>query len=197
MSTIASGSGRDWDSSPCSSCPSSPCCTRLPLRRFHIENRSDFDLAMRIVRHPRIEIGLYDSGWWMAYYLAPCRFLDPLSSKCLVHDTPAQPAICKSYSPVRCWYKRVFEQGVTPDFIRFDLPRLRALESMISFDERGELSSVPAWEALQERLAAIPLGSLDAARAAAPPIERTAPAAPALPTPIERTAPAVDADGTD
>lgn len=157
MSSLIEAHNRPWAASPCSTCPTSPCCTRLPLHRFHIDRRIDFEEARSVVRHPLIELGLYESGWWMVYYLASCRFLNPLDSKCLVHGTERQPAICRDYSPMRCWYKRVFMDEISPDFLRFDTPRFAVLEGLISFDETGELSRVPSWETMQATLAAVPI----------------------------------------
>lgn len=96
----------------------------------------------------------------MAYYLASCRFLNPFDSKCLIHDTERQPTICKRYSPLRCWYKRVFADGISPDFIRFNATRLRLLETMVSFDAAGDLASVPSWEDMTAALGSLPLASV-------------------------------------
>lgn len=170
------GDHRSWADSPCSSCLTSPCCTRLPLHRSHVATRADFDLVQRFLRHPRVEVGLYESGWWMAYYLAPCRFLDPYSSKCLVHGSERQPQICRHYSPVRCWYKRVFVSGISPDFIRFNDRRLEAVRSMVSFDGRGTLTEVPSWEAMQDVLQHIPIDAVTDSLDNRVAIEQVAPA---------------------
>ncbi|HUX21438.1 MAG TPA: hypothetical protein VMW69_09365 [Spirochaetia bacterium] len=171
--TVSKGS---WETSPCSSCSTSPCCTRLPLHRFHIEKIEDFEWAERAVRHPRIELGLYGSGWWMAYYLAPCRFLNPIDSKCLIHGSDRQPQVCQAYSPVRCWYKRVFVEGGSPDFVRFNAGRLSMLAQMIRFDDAGELESAPSWEEMKERIETI---STTEHRPEKTPIEQYAPLEPA------------------
>ncbi len=102
----------------------------------------------------------------MAYYLAPCRFLNPFDSKCLIHGSPRQPRICRDYSPAGCWYKRVF---VEPDtqrlagFIRFDSSRFAVLTELIEFDSEGELAEVPEWEELSSRIGALPLRQQTAA----------------------------------
>ena len=168
-------SGRSWAGSPCSSCQTSPCCTRLPLHRLQLEKLTDFEWTKRALEHPRIELGLYDSGWWMVYYLAPCRFLNPLDSKCMIHGSERQPQVCKDYSPLRCWYKRVFVEGRSPDFIRFNSRRLAALSEMIAFDPSGELSKTPSWEEMVARFGAIPLATSPAGEL---PVERYAPEQP-------------------
>lgn len=168
-------SDRSWAGSPCSSCRTSPCCTRLPLYRFQIETLSDFGWARRALEHPRIELGLYDSGWWMAYYLAPCRFLNPLDSKCMIHGSERQPQVCRDYSPVRCWYKRVFVDGRSPDFIRFDSRRFAALAEMVAFDTSSELSKTPSWEEMVAHFETIPLHAVPGDDF---PIERYAPEQP-------------------
>lgn len=164
-----------WAVSPCSSCLTSPCCTRLPLHRFRIETEKDFRWAEMAVRHPRIEIGLYETGWWMVYYLAPCRFLNPLDSKCLIHGSDRQPQVCKDYSPALCWYKRVFVEGDSPDFIRFDAERLSILAGMVRFDESGGLSQVPSWEEMHGRFEMVPISEPPAGEI---PVEQYAPLDP-------------------
>lgn len=111
-----------------------------------MENRIDVEFALEILRHEGIEIGLYDSGWWMVYYLTPCRFLNLEDSKCRVHGTGLKPRICTDYSPVRCWYQRVFVKGSSADFIRFDLDRFARLAERFRYDDTNKLQWVPEWD---------------------------------------------------
>jgi len=145
-----------WRASPCFSCMTSPCCTHVPLYRFRAETKQDIEYARRLLRHEMFEIGIYDSGWWMVYYLAPCRFLNLSNSKCLIHGTPHQPKVCRDYSPIRCWYKRVFTTTDSPDFIRLDQRRIERLARLVRFDNEDRLADVPEWEALLRELAPIP-----------------------------------------
>lgn len=147
----------EWLKSPCSTCSTSPCCTHLPVYRFRMENRKHAEFAVELLRHERIEIGLYESGWWMVYYQAPCRFLDLENSKCTVHGTPRKPQICASYSPVRCWYRRVFAADISPDFIRFDLARFQRLAALLRYDESGGVESAPEWEEMLALFSDLPL----------------------------------------
>jgi hypothetical protein len=93
----------------------------------------------------------------MVYYLSPCRFLNPLDSKCLIHASDRQPEVCKAYSPVRCWYKQVFVDGGSTDFIRFNAARFSALAELIGFDDAGELERAPSWEDMKGRIETIPI----------------------------------------
>src|SRR5437879_9821309 len=99
--------------SPCMSCPTSPCCTYLPLHKFRIQSLTELDHAVYLLNFDRIELGLSQEGDWSVYYQATCRFLDPDNFGCTIHDTPEQPHICVQYNPYQCWYKRVLGTSFT------------------------------------------------------------------------------------
>lgn len=143
--------------SPCASCPTSPCCTHVPLHTFAITNMIELDHAAYLLNFDRIELGLSASGEWSVYYTYPCRFLDRHDFTCTVHNTPTQPQICVSYNPYNCWYKRVFTKSTSPDFLRIDRQRFEFILPEIVFDEERNITEVPDWETLIESLAGVPL----------------------------------------
>ena len=77
-------------SSPCATCPTSPCCTHLPLHTFHVENMRGLDHAQYLLNFDHIEVGLSQTGEWSAYYRYPCRFLNPDDVQCTIHETVLQ-----------------------------------------------------------------------------------------------------------
>ncbi len=143
--------------SPCASCPTSPCCTHLPLHTFKITNMFELDHAAYLLNFDHIELGLSASGEWSVYYCYPCRFLDRQDFSCTVHNIPTQPQICAHYNPYNCWYKRVFTRSISDEFLRIDRSRLEFVASQIAFDEFRNIADVPDWATLREGIAALPL----------------------------------------
>lgn len=142
--------------SPCTTCSTAPCCTHLPLHTFKITNMIELDHALYLLNFDRIELGLSAGGEWSVYYTYPCRFLDRKNFGCTVHNRPEQPQICVHYNPYNCWYKRVFTQSVTEDFIRIDRQRMELVLKHIVFDEARNIVEVPSWEFLLEEIPKLP-----------------------------------------
>ncbi len=143
--------------SPCETCDPSPCCSHLPLHSFQITNVAELDHAIYLLSFERIELGLSASGEWSAYYLCPCRFLDPADYSCVLHGTPEQPQICAQYNPYTCWYKRALTQGISDNFLRIDRQRLERIRPLITFDEGRSITDVPDWETIVREIEALPL----------------------------------------
>lgn len=142
--------------SPCHSCPTSPCCTYLPLHTFNIRNILELDHAIYLLNFDRIELGLSASGNWSVYYRYPCRFLNRTEFTCSIHNTPEQPQICVNYNPYRCWYKRVLTKSVSDEFLRIDRQRMEYIIPLLAFDESGNILEIPNWETLVEGIAKLP-----------------------------------------
>lgn len=144
-------------SSPCATCATSPCCTYLPLHTFKVTNMLELNHAVYLLNFSRIELGLSATGEWSVYYRYSCRFLNKKDFSCNIHDTPQQPNICVNYSPYSCWYKRVFTNDVTEEFLRIDQRRMDYILQHVVFDESRNIVEVPAWESLVEEFAKLPL----------------------------------------
>jgi|HigsolmetaAR201D_1030396.scaffolds.fasta_scaffold15603_2 hypothetical protein len=140
-------------SSPCLTCPTSPCCTYLPLHTFQVTTMVELDHAAYLLNFDRIELGLSASGTWTVAYRQACRHLDPVDRSCRVHGTPEQPQICARYNPHHCWYKRVLTSPTSPDHIRLDRRRFEQLVAHLEFDDGGDLVACPPWAELVELLA--------------------------------------------
>ena len=134
--------------SPCLTCPTTPCCTHLPLNTFKVTNMVELDHALYLLNFDRIELGISASGDWSSYYAYPCRLLDRETHRCTVHNTPEQPRICIHYNPYNCWYQRIFSVGQNQEFVRIDTPRMRFLLQYIELNEQRQIVSVPAWDDL-------------------------------------------------
>ena len=134
--------------SPCLTCPTSPCCTYLPLHSFAVTTVAELDHAAYLLNFDRIELGLSEDGTWSVAYRAECRHLDPDDFSCRVHNTPDQPQICVTYNPHQCWYKRVLTADTSPDHIRLDRQRFELLVGELVFDDKGDVVSGPEWGTL-------------------------------------------------
>lgn len=146
--------------SPCANCPTTPCCSALPLNNFQITNLIELDHARYVLNFDRILVGLSSSGEWGVYYRYPCRFLNQETFQCSVHGKPEQPQICKQYNPYSCWYKRVFTIGISSEFLQIDCQRMAFIESQITFDEGRNLIKVPDWPDLEVGIKALPAESI-------------------------------------
>ena len=138
--------------SPCSTCPTSPCCTYLPLHSFSVSTVAELDHAAYLLNFDKIELGLSSSGTWTVAYRQPCRHLDPVDASCRVHATADQPQICATYNPHQCWYKRVLTSVTSVDHIRLDRARFDLLAGRLTFDDGGDLTAWPEWLDLVELL---------------------------------------------
>jgi len=166
--------------SPCESCPTSPCCSYLPLTSFRVSTLSDLDYAAYLLNFERIELGLSSAGDWSVFYRYPCRFLDRRTFACTIHNSPEQPHICRNYNPYQCWYKTALTRSSTAEYVRLDRTRLRYLMTGIGFDTRGQILESPDWQALLEGIDNLFDGS----------------EAPAEPEPVQACAPTTTTDGS-
>jgi hypothetical protein len=141
--------------SPCESCPTSPCCSYLPLGGFRAATLSDLDYAKYLLNFERIELGLSSSGDWSIFYRYPCRYLDRSNFACTVHEKPEQPHICRRYNPYRCWYKAALTKSSTADYLRVDRSRFEFLLTGIGFDAQGNIVESPDWPGLLQSLETI------------------------------------------
>jgi hypothetical protein len=142
--------------SPCATCRTAPCCTYLPLHRFRVDTMLQLDHARYLVNFDRIELGLSAAGDWSAYYRYPCRFLDRATYGCTLHNTRAQPNICKNYNPYQCWYRKALRSPVSEGFLRIDRPRMQYLVEHTVLDENRAIVAVPSWDTLAAAFATMP-----------------------------------------
>ena len=148
---------REAKASPCLTCPTSPCCSYLPLHKFRITSLFELDHAVYLLGFDRIELGLASSGEWSAHYRHPCRFLSREDRGCTVHGTDAQPHICRRYNPYQCWYRRALADGSDDEFLRIDRRRMDVILERIVFGQDRQILEVPAWDTLTEAFSELPI----------------------------------------
>lgn len=145
---------------PCFSCTASPCCTHLPVHRFHVRTLVDLDHALYLLNFDRIELGLSPNGEWSIFYAYPCRFLDtrdPKNYLCTIHNQDLQPKICVHYNPYQCWYRRALGDDHDGEFLRIDRRRLAWIAERVELDEHRVIRSVPTWADMAAMAALLPL----------------------------------------
>ncbi|WP_428268380.1 hypothetical protein [Haliangium sp.] len=147
--------------SPCETCPTSPCCTHLPLHTFKVDTLVALDHARYLLGFRRIQLGISAAGDWSVYYRHPCRYLDRDSFGCTVHDSLLQPQICVHYNPYSCWYKRSLSAPVSEGFVPIDHRRLDFILEHVRFDENRTITEVPDWPTLLEVMKDMPLDPVD------------------------------------
>ena len=152
---------------PCTGCEAT-CCTFLPLHDFQITRYQELDYALYLLNFDRIELAWLEGGAWRVHYRMPCGHLDLETRRCTVHNTAAQPHVCKRYDPYNCFYKRIFQSPDQAQYIRFDRGRLEALAAMLLFDGNRDLVGIPDREALLPHLP--PLAPIDDPPAPADPL---------------------------
>jgi Fe-S-cluster containining protein len=143
--------------SACIGCSCTACCTSLQLFKLRPADLADLDYLLYLLNFDHIELGLFPSGEWHVYYRVPCRFLEPDSRMCTIHNQPQQPQLCIHYSPYGCWYRRVMTEEVSSEYLRLDRPRAEVLMSQVSFDDHRRISSMPAWDRLVEAFRELPV----------------------------------------
>jgi len=127
---------------PCANCMAG-CCTFLPLHDFRITSMTELDYALYLLNFDRIELALLAGGMWRVHYRAECRNLDVVKRRCLVHQSPRQPTVCKRYDPFKCFYTRLFEGSGSDDYIRMDRQRMETYAKMLVFDGHRDVVGVP------------------------------------------------------
>jgi Fe-S-cluster containining protein len=140
----------DFDSataSPCATCGTSPCCSYLPLHRFHVNTLLELDYARYLINFDRMELGLTPDGDWNVYYRQPCRYLAPDTLRCTIHDQPDQPNICKHFNPYTCWYRKALRSPVSEAHVRIDHPRMAWIAAHTRFDDDRNVIERPSWDA--------------------------------------------------
>ena len=143
--------------SACIGCSCVACCTSVQLNKFRPTTLSDLDYALYLLNFDHIELGLFPSGEWHAYYRVPCRFLEPDTRLCTIHNQPQQPRLCIQYSPYGCWYRRVMNEEVSTEYLRLDRRRAEVLLSQVTFDDDRRIAATPAWDQLVEAFEDLPV----------------------------------------
>ncbi len=136
--------------SPCAGC-SAPCCTYLPLHDFSIQRFQDADYARYLLNFANIELALVNGTAWRVHYTMRCARLTQ-SGLCSLHGDPSKPQVCLNYDAYNCFYRPMFIEQETANFMRFDHTRFVALLELLEFSSDGQLVSMPSPEALLQRL---------------------------------------------
>ena len=140
----------DCIQSPCHGC-SAPCCSFLPLHDFVIASYTDADYARYLLNFANIELALVQGQTWRVHLKSPCTRLQP-NGLCGLHDSPKKPQVCLNYDARKCFYKPMFLETETEQFLRFDAVRFQALLRLMEFDGSGVLSKLPAVETMIQEL---------------------------------------------
>jgi len=143
--------------SPCHSCQSSPCCTYLLLRDFHIKTLVDVDYAKFLVNFEGIYLGIDKDRNVDVYLYQPCRHLDVPSGLCQVHGTADQPGVCIHYNDLACGYRVRMGVQVHPVRPLMDIARTAWYADQLTFDDEREVVAAPAWDEVLAGFAAIPV----------------------------------------
>ena len=136
--------------SPCKGC-TAPCCTFLPLHDFTLRTYRDVDYARYLLNFVNIELALVQGATWRVHWKARCtRLLS--GGGCSLHNTPQKPQVCLNYDAYSCFYKPMFLQAETPEFLRFDAVRFQALIERLEFDSAGAVTTFPDSHSLMRDL---------------------------------------------
>jgi Fe-S-cluster containining protein len=151
--------GLSWGdalASPCATCATTPCCTHLTLHEFEVDGLTDLDYARYVLNFERLVVGITHDDRWHVYYRYPCRNLDRDTRRCTVHDTAAQPDVCKSFSPYACWYKASYDGPASDTLIQIDRNRLDWILARSRFRDDRSLEGLPSTDAMRAAFATLP-----------------------------------------
>jgi Fe-S-cluster containining protein len=152
--------GLTWSealTSPCATCETAPCCTHLALHEFDVDGLTDLDYARYVLNFERMHLGISPDGKWHVYYRAPCRYLEPESMRCTVHDSPTQPNVCKNFNPYACWYKASYAGPVSDTLIQVDRARLDWILERTTFAEDRAIRSMPSQDEMRAAFPSLPV----------------------------------------
>ena len=142
---------------PCSSCPTSPCCTYLLLGDFRLETLLDIDHAVYLSNFDGIYLGLDRERKVDIYFHQPCGYLDVPSGLCTVHNTPVQPAVCVQYNAHVCGYRHRMTADVDLERPHLDARRVGWLAEHTVFDDDRRVVGLPEWEEMLDAFRTMPL----------------------------------------
>ena len=126
---------------PCVGCHT-PCCTFLPLYDFQLTNHATLDYAIYLIGFSNIEFALVQNNLWRVHYRMRCSNLDQ-DNRCVVHNTPEKPSVCRNYDPFQCFYVKTFGARENPASVRFDRPRFMLYAQALGFDANRNIVSYP------------------------------------------------------
>ena len=136
--------------SPCDHCKVS-CCSYLPLHDMTISTLVELDYLLYISNFENMELALVQGTTWRIHYRARCtRLLE--NNRCQLHGTDAKPRVCRAYNSYKCFYKPMFEQEESDQFLRFNRERLEAFASMLQFDENRNIIAMPSMAEIRANL---------------------------------------------
>ena len=131
---------------PCIGCHT-PCCTFLPLYDFQLTDHTTLDYALYLIGFANIEFALVQNSLWRVHYRMRCSNLDQ-KNRCVVHNTPEKPSVCRNYDPFKCFYVKTFGPQKDPAYVRFDPARFTQYAQALVFDEHRNIISYPNMEEL-------------------------------------------------
>ena len=135
---------------PCAGCHT-PCCTFLPLYDFQLTNHATLDYALYLIGFANIEFALVQNSLWRVHYRMRCSNLDQ-ENRCVVHNTPDKPSVCRNYDPFQCFYVKAFGAKKDPAYVRFDRDRFLQYAQNLVFDEHRNIVSYPDMNVLFSQL---------------------------------------------
>jgi len=138
--------------SPCQGCLA-PCCSFLPLHDFVITTYKDADYARYLLNFVNIELALVQGETWRVHLKSPCTRLKE-DGLCSLHGTSKKPQVCLNYDARNCFYKPMFIEAESDQFLRFDAVRFSALLDLVEFDGAGTLVNFPKLKTIRQRLPA-------------------------------------------
>lgn len=141
--------------SPCLDCDETVCCQIVFLETFEVATLHDLDRCRYLLNFAGIELGVADNGTWSVAYRVPCRFLDPDTHGCTIHDSPDLPENCRAYDAYDCRYRQVLLRQ-TDQIVRLDRRRFEALLGEVRFDRDRRIAALPPWEWVVEVVGAMP-----------------------------------------
>jgi hypothetical protein len=142
---------------PCMSCPTSPCCTHLLLRRFALEDIGDVDYLLYLSNFEGILPSIDEAGKVRVYLYQPCGHLDVPSGLCRVHGTPDQPSVCVHYNAHACQYRYGMTVDLNPRQPLMDRSRVRWYIEHVTFDDERKVAERPDWSDVLEAFSSMPL----------------------------------------
>lgn len=147
----------DARQSPCTDCPTSPCCTYLLLQTIRFETLTDVDHAVYLLNFEGIILGLHPDGHAQVYLYQPCGNLDVPSGLCRVHGTPEQPSICVHYNAHSCGYRHSMIDDTHPGSPLMDRRRMAWYADRLAFDDDRKVVTGPPWEEVLDAFRSMPV----------------------------------------
>jgi hypothetical protein len=127
-----------------------PCCKMLLIPYQTPQTFMDLDYIRYMLGFPGIAMILSPNGTWQVQVEQTCRHLVAKDNTCKLHHTPNKPKTCAFFNPYNCFYKRNFSEKHPPKITRINAVSFEILINQIEFDDLGNITSVPQFEAIAQ-----------------------------------------------